>query len=434
MSQDDTYIELIPLKDIQVLDERQRQFFDYGKLLDLAEDIAANGLLNPIVLRAGSPVLVAGERRLRALEILQSKQAEYECAGRKVPTTHAAVTRISPRSELAYLEAELSENLIREDLTWQEETLAKKKLHELRQRQNPKQTVKDTASEIIGREAKGTAITDLTTDLALASHLDIPEVAKAKTKKEALKALTIIKQREKCEALAEAAQPHELESPHTILHDEATAALCTLGSETFDCILTDPPYGVGADTFGDQTAIDHNYDDSYAAWQALMQKCAKEFWRVAKPRAHAYIFCDIRRWEELADIMELYGWSVWAKPLIWYKGNIGTLPRPNHGPRYTYEAILYAIKGDRQHLKVGHDVLNIPTTQKPRHAAEKPIPLYIELLSRSVNPGETVLDPFAGSGTIFPAANALGLRATGIELNKANYGLCLSRLNERPEG
>jgi DNA modification methylase len=45
------------------------------------------------------------------------------------------------------------------------------------------------------------------------------------------------------------------------------------------------------------------------------------------------------------------------------------------------------------------------------------VELYKKLMDLSFLPGEEVLDPCAGSGTVFRAAKLAGLRATGIELS-----------------
>jgi site-specific DNA-methyltransferase (adenine-specific) len=64
------------------------------------------------------------------------------------------------------------------------------------------------------------------------------------------------------------------------------------------------------------------------------------------------------------------------------------------------------------------------------HGAQKPVELFRNLLARSCRPGDTVLDPFAGSGTIFPAAHDLKVLATGIEMEPQYYGMCVKRIEE----
>lgn len=62
----------IPVGDIRPNPEQPRKAFSYQQLLELAQSIAENGLINPLTVcfRDGHPVLVAGERRLRAVKLL----------------------------------------------------------------------------------------------------------------------------------------------------------------------------------------------------------------------------------------------------------------------------------------------------------------------------------------------------------------------------
>lgn len=67
---------LIPTKDIAPNPDQPRRDMSYEKLLELAQSISENGILNPIsvAFQDGKPVLVAGERRLRAAKILGMKE------------------------------------------------------------------------------------------------------------------------------------------------------------------------------------------------------------------------------------------------------------------------------------------------------------------------------------------------------------------------
>ena len=61
----------IPTRDILPNPDQPRRVFDMERLLELAQSIAENGILQPLTVtcRDGHPVLVAGERRLRAARI-----------------------------------------------------------------------------------------------------------------------------------------------------------------------------------------------------------------------------------------------------------------------------------------------------------------------------------------------------------------------------
>jgi site-specific DNA-methyltransferase (adenine-specific) len=418
--------EFVPLTAIQ-LEDRQRKYFDLSKLIELADDIATNGLLHAPVVRDDGCTLVAGERRLRAIEMLHDTERQFMYAGEPVPFGAVPVVRAHGRQAVEWLEAELAENVIRADLTWQERSAAVAALHRLRQRQHPTWTPTDTAKELQTTAHRWpNAVHD---EIRIADHLQDPEVASAKTIKDAQR---IVERKARLQKAKQLAQEFDLtvsKSPHAAYRDAAIGTMRCLSAGTFDLLLTDPPYGINAQDFGTQNILGHQYDDSPQAWSDLMTGLANESYRLCRDEASAYVFCDITRFLDLQYFFALAGWDCWPRPLIWAKGN-GILPKPDFGPRYTYEAILFATKGSPKYQAPGApDVIQIPAPVLNRiHGAEKPVGLYLELMRRSSLPGDSVLDPFMGSGTIFPAANLAKLRATGIELNEDFYHVAVSRL------
>lgn len=64
-------VELVPVTDILPNPEQPRREFDRAKLVELSQSIAEHGILQPLVitLREGRPILVSGERRLRAAKM-----------------------------------------------------------------------------------------------------------------------------------------------------------------------------------------------------------------------------------------------------------------------------------------------------------------------------------------------------------------------------
>lgn len=421
-------METLRLTDIIVSPERQRRYFDLGKLIELADDIASNGLLHAPVVQIGTNILVAGERRLKAIEILHDTERQFMYANEIVPFGCVPVTFAHTRDDLGWMEAELAENITRADLTWQERSAAIARLDRLRRLQNPAHTKAETLAEI--RTVTSISPETFSDALILSDHLTDPEIASAKTQRDAMKTLERKAKIEKAKELADRFQMEVGSScPHTAMKGDCTLLLPEMPAGAFDVLLTDPPYGVNAQDHGGQNLLGHHYDDSPEQWLELMTALASEAFRLCKYQAHAYVFCDINKWELLQRVFRIAGWSPWPRPLIWSK-SVGILPRPHHGPRYTYEAILFATKGERPVVTEGQpDVLaHVMGTMNRIHGAEKPVALYNDLLRRSVRPGDTVLDPFSGSGTIFPAANLARCRATGIELNEDYYAIGVSRL------
>lgn len=427
----------INFQDITIPDNRQRREFDEEKLNELAESIASRGLMHPIVLRSDQHTLVAGERRLKAMMILHDQSRPFTCNGEEVWEDNVPYTVLESLSELEVREAELEENVIREDLTWQEQAKAVAELHRLRVERHGEYdrstlegwSISDTASELTGGEAKKNVVNAVSTALQLEEFLDDPLVSAAKNPREALKAIKEEKKRLHRQARAiefdNSKTEHDLHlgSCYEILQDEKYV-------EYFDVILTDPPYGVDIDKIKFWDGQKHEYDDSEESFQRVCNDFAQLSYRVAAKQSHAYIFCDIRRFTDVFVGFELAGWNCWPMPLIWAKGNTGSFPNADFGPRRTYEAILYCNKGNKTVTAMYTDVIAVHNPGKQLHPAAKPVDVYVNLLRRSVVPGDKVLDAFCGGGTIFPAAVELQCIATGIEQEQKYYEMSVERLNE----
>lgn len=109
----------IPLRQIEPNRYQPRQVFDKRQIQELAHTIDEHGLLQPIVLRqyeAGKYEIIAGERRFRAMQLLQWEEAP------------AIVEKMSDRESASLA---LIENLQRSQLSSVEEARAYRKLMEM---------------------------------------------------------------------------------------------------------------------------------------------------------------------------------------------------------------------------------------------------------------------------------------------------------------
>jgi site-specific DNA-methyltransferase (adenine-specific) len=110
--------------------------------------------------------------------------------------------------------------------------------------------------------------------------------------------------------------------------------------------------------------------------------------------------------------------------LVWRKNNwgMGDLSK-QYGP--AHEFIIYATNGNPRPLRGDRpaDVLEYgqPHTEEYSHPTEKPVPLITDLLTNSTAPGDTVLDPFMGSGTTAVAAIQNDRDYVGFEIDEDNY-------------
>lgn len=398
------------------------------------ESIRIHGLMHPIVVRDDG-TLIAGERRLRAVRDLHTLGKGFRCGGGLVPHGEVPTLTLGELDPTAALEAELEENVQRTDLTWQERAAAVARIADIRAEQarlagTPPPTVEDISREIF-ESRESSAQRTPRRELLLSRHLDNPEVAKAKSVDEAYKVLKRQEESRRNALLAERYGSTFTAETHTLrlgsCYDQ------DLPEASFDVILTDPPYGMGADEFGDsggRAAGAHGYKDDEAANTAARIWISDVGYRIAKPQAHLYVFCDFDLFHVWRPRLEAAGWWVHRTPLVWHKPNGSRVPWPEHGPQRKYELVIYAVKGKRPVTRIAPDVLSHPTDDNLGHSAQKPISLFRDLLSRSVRPGDSVFDPFCGTGPIFPAAHELKCRATGVEIDPAAYGIALTRIKE----
>ena len=190
----------------------------------------------------------------------------------------------------------------------------------------------------------------------------------------------------------------------TIYHGDAREILPT---QTGDCIVADPPYGVGKD-YGPLSK------DNLATFQWAVEM-------VADFGLPASVCMSVSR---LYDLPRRPQWTgVWNKPL----GMSGLIAYPIY-PHWEPIAF-YNIKGDYAGNN-GHRS-DVYTYMPERafgsgHPSPKPEGLMAELIR--FFRAKVVLDPFAGSGTTLRAAKDLGRRAIGIEVNEAYCQIIVRQL------
>jgi site-specific DNA-methyltransferase (adenine-specific) len=341
---------------------------------------------------------------------------------------------IGELSELARREAEYAENAVRRDFTWQENVAALEALSALRSAQAveaglPPPTLGDLSLELRGNDQGGPRA-ETRKELIVAQHLDDPDIAAAKSVGDAYKLIMKKERGEENLALAATLGATLTAVAHTVLNEDSVAWMERAEPSLFDIILTDPPYGMGADDFGDsggRAAGAHGYVDSVDVAIRCMTTLFTQGFRITKPLAHLYMFLDIDYYQWAREEATRAGWRVHRTPLIWHKPSGSRMPWPQHGPQRRYEIILYAVKGDKPIERIAGDVLSYSPDDNLGHAAQKPAPLFIDLLSRSARPGMHIFDPFCGTGTTLAAAAEMRCFSTSIELDPASYAIAAQR-------
>jgi DNA modification methylase len=411
-------------------------------LNDLKEKIAIRGLLHPPVFWQDPVnkkwILTAGERRYRAIQLLYTEGRELRCDGQTIPKDHIPITRLDEFVDhISRFESELDENVLREDLSWPDRVRAYADLHAMRKLSNPSQTLLDTGKEIISRGvnmAEKASEGEVSQAVIIAQHLHNDKVANARNPAEAVQLIYKMEEEKVMSALI-ARQLASLPAIPTLKlrHGDLLEILPKLDPSFVDLILADPPYGLGASSAGfrQRTVHHHNYEDTPDQAKRIAQTILVEGFRITKPRANIFMFCDIDLFDWLKVTSANMGWTPFRRPLIWQKSESeGMAPWGGQGPRITTEFIFFATKGRRGLHASPIDVFNIRRVPRAErlHAAEKPVELLSRLISCASLPGDFVLDPCCGSGSTLVACRDTKRQGLGIERDLDYFNTAMSNL------
>ncbi len=198
---------------------------------------------------------------------------------------------------------------------------------------------------------------------------------------------------------------------------DAVAFLRRFPSDSVDACVTDPAYeslekhrAIGTTTRLKRSKASSN--DWFAIFpNARFPELFREAYRVLKKHAHLYLFCDQETMFVAKPAGEEAGFKFW-KPLVWDKCRIGM----GYHYRSRYELILFFEKGKRKLADLSvPDILAHPRIVGG-YPSEKPSAVSSVLLRQSTSPGDLVVDPFCGSGSVGVAARELGRRFAGSDV------------------
>ena len=194
-----------------------------------------------------------------------------------------------------------------------------------------------------------------------------------------------------------------------------------------DLLLCDPPYSARTHEGRrhgkaalDSTGIDYDV-------LPVMDTLSLATWAAERVREFAVIFGDhetVHRWR---SSFEAQDWYVFP-PSIWHKTQAA--PRyQGDGPGCSVEQICVArrrVNLRRKEHRADH--FSGPPDLAAQVAGAKPVWLMQALIAAYSEPGDLVVDAYAGSGTTLVAAAQLGRRGLGAEMDQGRFDLATRRL------
>lgn len=231
------------------------------------------------------------------------------------------------------------------------------------------------------------------------------------------------------------------DSAVTIYHGSCLEIMPML--DVVDSVITDPPFEAEAHTLQRRVQSEKDAASSHGRkvrseplpFEAISEEtrlqASAEIARLTKRWALA--FCQIEAapaWREAFEKAEM----VYRRTCLWVKPD-GMPQYSGDRPGMGYETFIAMHQAGRSKWNGGgrHGVFTFNKGEgggASEHPTTKPLKLMKELVSLFTDPGETILDPFMGSGTTLRAAKDLGRKAIGIELEEKYCEIAARRMSQ----
>lgn len=222
----------------------------------------------------------------------------------------------------------------------------------------------------------------------------------------------------------------------TLYLGDCRTILPTLGM--VNAVVTDPPYETEAHTDGRRRRVFGGGESIVAAQigfapmdEAMRGLLAQQVARICE--GWALVFCQAEAVSVWRDALDGAG-AVYKRPMVWIKPD-GPPQFTGDRPAMGYESIVAAwCTAGRSRWNGGgkRGVFTHAQTDGTarEHPTVKPIALMNELVSLFTNFGETILDPFMGSGSTGVACVQLGRKFIGIEIEPKYFDIACRRISD----
>ncbi len=211
--------------------------------------------------------------------------------------------------------------------------------------------------------------------------------------------------------------------------------------EPVNLVLTDPNYGVTQNAWDDLRITKECFDlitsplvctCQNPGSAELIVRYKKRFkwsdvWE--KTQAVGFLNCRIMPMRQHEDILVFASGKIPFYPQVLPKNKVNIRPHGKTAMSTNYgkfnEERTRSIRQDETYPR---SIVTFANSQEGLHPTQKPILLFSYLVLSFSAAGDTVLDPFMGSGTTLVAAKQLGRRAIGIEIEEKYCEIAVKRL------
>ena len=226
-----------------------------------------------------------------------------------------------------------------------------------------------------------------------------------------------------------------------LYNGDCLEVLANIADNSIDLVVTDPPYkttsrGSSGNSGGMLKKDINKKGRVFAHNDITIKDYARELYRVLKEGSHCYVMTNHKNLQDMLNTLTDIGFN-FIKCLIWDKGN--KIMGQYYMSQFEYIIFLRKGKGVKINNCGTSDLLSVPNKKTKDingnniHDTEKPVELMKILIENSSNEGDTILDPFMGSGSTGVACKELSRNFIGIELDGGYFDIGVNRIKEHNE-
>ena len=206
-----------------------------------------------------------------------------------------------------------------------------------------------------------------------------------------------------------------------IYNEDCLEGMKRIPDGSVDCIVTDIPYNECNRADNGLRNLDKDKADIGMFDVDMLTKNLCD-----KTKGSIYMFCGFNQVSTIRQAMSKKGLS--TRIVVWEKTN----PSPMNGSVIWLSGVELCVYGKK---KAQHSISIARTPSSDTlvgggriHPTQKPVELLAQLIAASTKEGDTVLDPFMGSGTTAIAAIREKRNFIGFELYKEYYEKACKRI------
>ena len=198
---------------------------------------------------------------------------------------------------------------------------------------------------------------------------------------------------------------------------------------SYDHIITDPPYGIEMKNLSqeqtgmeniDKVEDEHDVDKNLI----LLDEFIKLSFKCLKEKGFLVMFCDAMNFRYLHDLSVATGFRVQRWPFIWHKTHACLNQMAGFNFTKNFEFAIICRKPNAQLITPSStSILSCPNdaTRESGHPFAKPESLWTKLATHISYEGQLILEPFAGRGSGTISMLGIGRRVVSLESNEIHF-------------